>query len=163
MIILGIDPGTTRIGWAFLQVGRKDIKPIDYGCLEIIEQSQGQRLEIIAKNLDILIKKYKPSIVAIEKIFFFKNAKTVMSISEARGVIILIIQKNHLKYIELTPLEIKQNLIGYGRANKKDVQKAIQCFFSLETLPKPDDIADALAVALAGANKLEKHTKENKK
>ena len=163
MIILGIDPGTTRIGWAFLRVGRKDIKPIDYGCLEIIEQSQGQRLEIIAKNLDILIKKYKPSIVAIEKIFFFKNAKTVMSISEARGVIILIIQKNHLKYIELTPLEIKQNLIGYGRANKKDVQKAIQCFFSLETLPKPDDIADALAVALAGANKLEKHTKENKK
>ncbi len=163
MIILGIDPGTTRIGWAFLRVGRKNIKPIDYGCLEIIEQSQGQRLEIIAKNLDILIKKYKPSIVAIEKIFFFKNAKTVMSISEARGVIILIIQKNHLKYIELTPLEIKQNLIGYGRANKKDVQKAIQCFFSLETLPKPDDIADALAVALAGANKLEKHTKENKK
>jgi len=163
MIILGIDPGTTRIGWAFLQVGRKDIKPIDYGCLEIIEQAQGRRLEIIAKNLDVLIKKYKPSIVAIEKIFFFKNAKTVMSISEARGVIILIIQKNHLKYIELTPLEIKQNLIGYGRANKKDVQKAIQCFFSLETLPKPDDIADALAVALAGANKLEKHTKENKK
>ena len=163
MIILGIDPGTTRIGWAFLRVGRKNIKPIDYGCLEIIEQSQGQRLEIIAKNLDILIKKYKPSIVAIEKIFFFKNAKTVMSISEARGVIILIIQKNHLKYIELTPLEIKQNLIGYGRANKKDVQKTIQCFFSLETLPKPDDIADALAVALAGVNKLGKHTKENKK
>ncbi len=163
MIILGIDPGTTRIGWAFLRVGRKDIKPIDYGCLEIIEQAQGRRLEIIAKNLDVLIKKYKPSIVAIEKIFFFKNAKTVMSISEARGVIILIIQKNHLKYIELTPLEIKQNLIGYGRANKKDVQKAIQCFFSLETLPKPDDIADALAVALAGVNKLEKHTKENKK
>jgi len=159
MIILGIDPGTTRIGWAFLQVGRKNIKPIDYGCLEIIEQAQGQRLEIIAKNLDVLIKKYKPSIVAIEKIFFFKNAKTVMSISEARGVIILIIQKNHLKYIELTPLEIKQNLIGYGRANKKDVQKAVQCFFSLETLPKPDDIADALAVALAGVNKLDKHTK----
>ncbi len=159
MIILGIDPGTTRIGWAFLQVGRKNIKPIDYGCLEILEQAQGQRLEIIAKNLDVLIKKYKPSIVAIEKIFFFKNAKTVMSISEARGVIILIIQKNHLKYIELTPLEIKQNLIGYGRANKKDVQKTVQCFFSLEKLPKPDDIADALAVALAGVNKLEKHKK----
>jgi len=77
-----------------------------------------------------------------------------MSISESRGVILLVAQKNHLKCIELTPLEIKQNLIGYGRANKKDVQKTIQCFFSLETMPKPDDIADALAVALAGVNKL---------
>ncbi|MCK4805975.1 MAG: crossover junction endodeoxyribonuclease RuvC [Candidatus Pacebacteria bacterium] len=154
MIILGIDPGTTRTGWAFLRVGRQNIKPIDYGCLEISKESQGERLEIIAKDLNSLIKKYKPSIVAIEKIFFFKNAKTVMSISEARGVILLIAQKNHLKCIELTPLEIKQNLIGYGRANKKDVQKTIQCFFSLETIPKPDDIADALAVALAGINKL---------
>ena len=154
MIILGIDPGTTRIGWAFLRVVKKDIKPIDYGCLEISKETQGERLEIIAKEINSLIKKYKPSIVAIEKIFFFKNAKTVMSISEARGVILLIAQKNHLKCIELTPLEIKQNLIGYGRANKKDVQKTVQCFFSLETLPKPDDIADALAVALAGINKI---------
>jgi crossover junction endodeoxyribonuclease RuvC len=154
MIILGIDPGTTRIGWAFLRAIKKDIKPIDYGCLEIFKETQGERLEIIAKQINSLIKKYRPSIVAIEKIFFFKNAKTVMSISEARGVILLIAQKNHLKCIELTPLEIKQNLIGYGRANKKDVQKTIQCFFSLEVMPKPDDIADALAVALAGINKI---------
>lgn len=154
MVILGIDPGTSRTGWAFLRVGKRDIKPINYGCLKISNENQGERLEIIAKDLNTLIKKYKPSIVAIEKIFFFKNAKTAMSISEARGVILLIAQKNHLKCIELTPLEIKQNLIGYGRANKKDIQKTIQCFFSLDTMPKPDDIADALAVALAGVNKL---------
>jgi len=154
MIILGIDPGTTRIGWALLRAGKNSIKPIDYGCLEISEKSQGQRLEIIDKNIKFLIKKYKPSVIAVEKIFFFKNAKTVMSISEARGVIILIAQKKRLKCIELTPLEIKQNLIGYGRAKKKDVQKTIQCFFSLEKMPKPDDIADALAVALAGINKI---------
>lgn len=153
MIILGIDPGTSRIGWALLQARRKNIKPIDYGCLEISKETQGQRLEIIAKNLNALIKKHKPSIIAVEKIFFFKNAKTVMSISEARGVILLIAQKNHLKCIELTPLEIKQNLVGYGRASKKDIQKTIQCFFSLEIMPKPDDIADALAVALACINK----------
>lgn len=154
MIILGIDPGTTRVGWALLRVGRKNIQPIDYGCWEILKETQGQRLEIIAKDLNLLIKKYKPSVMAVEKIFFFKNAKTVMSISEATGVILFIAQKNHLKCVQLTPLEIKQNLIGYGRANKKDVQKTVQYFFSLKIMPKPDDIADALAVALAGINKI---------
>ena len=154
MIVLGIDPGTTRIGWALLRANKNNIKPIDYGCWETSQETQGQRLIKISKDLNNLIKKHKPSIVAIEKVFFFKNAKTVMSISEAIGVIILIIEKNHLPYIGLTPLEIKSHLIGYGRADKKDVQKAVQCFFSLETIPKPDDIADALAVALAGINKI---------
>lgn len=154
MIILGIDPGTTRVGWAFLRTQKKDIRPIDYGCLEIHKETQAERLEIIAKSINILIKKHKPALMAMEKIFFFKNAKTAMSISEARGVILLTAQKNKLKCVELTPLEIKQNLIGYGRANKKDVQKTVQCFFSLATLPQPDDAADALAVALAGINKI---------
>lgn len=154
MIILGIDPGTTRIGWALLRENKNNIKPLDYGCLEISTEIKQQRLEIIAKNLNHLIKKHKPSVIAVEKIFFFKNAKTAMSISEAIGVILLTAQKNHLKCFELTPLEIKQNLIGYGRANKKDIQKTIQYFFSLEVMPKPDDIADALAIALAGINKI---------
>ncbi|MDD3548373.1 MAG: crossover junction endodeoxyribonuclease RuvC [Candidatus Pacebacteria bacterium] len=163
MLILGIDPGTTRIGWAILKANNKDVYPLDYGCWEISEKKQGQRLEKIAKNLLALIKKYQPEIMMIEKIFFFKNAKTAMSISEAKGVIIYIVQKKRLPYIELTPLEIKQNLVGYGRATKKDVQKTIQCFFSLEKLPKPDDIADALAVALAGFNKtrINKHDRKN--
>lgn len=161
MIVLGIDPGTTRIGWSLLRSTATDIKLIDYGCWETTQKTQGQRLTKIAKDLNQLIKKRKPSIVAIERVFFFKNAKTVMSISEAIGVIILTIHKNHLPYIELTPLETKSNLVGYGRANKEDVQKTIQCFFSLETLPKPDDIADALAVALAGINKIKKQEKQN--
>ncbi len=154
MIILGIDPGTTRIGWAVLKATKSNVKPIDYGCWETTKTTQGQRLLKISKNLNQAIKEHQPSIVAIEKVFFFKNAKTVMSVSEAIGVIILILEKHHLPYIELTPLEIKRNLVGYGRADKKDVQKTIQCFFSLEVMPKPDDIADALAVALAGINKL---------
>jgi crossover junction endodeoxyribonuclease RuvC len=161
MIVLGIDPGTTRIGWALLKSSKNNIKPIDYGCWETSQKTQGQRLVKISKDLNALIKKHKPSIIAIEKVFFFKNAKTVMSISEAIGVIILIIQKNNLPYIELTPLEIKRNLIGYGRADKKDVQKTIQYFFSLEVMPKPDDIADALAVALAGINKIKEYPKQN--
>lgn len=154
MIVLGIDPGTTRIGWALLRSSKENIKPIDYGCWETSKKTQGQRLAKIAKDLNGVIKKNKPSILAIEKVFFFKNAKTVMSISEAIGVILLIAEKNHLPCIELTPLEIKRNLIGYGRADKKDVQKTVQYFFSLEVMPKPDDIADALAVALAGINKI---------
>jgi len=156
MIILGIDPGTTRIGWAFLKVGKKKITPLDYGCWELKTFTPGKRLEKIAQNLNRAIKSYHPSYVIIEKIFFFKNAKTVMKISEAKGVIILIAQKNHLPYLELTPLEVKQNITGYGRAEKKDVQKAVQVFFSLKEIPKPDDAADALAIALAGLSKIEK-------
>jgi len=156
MIILGIDPGTTRIGWAFLKVGRKNILPLDYGCWELKVPTQGERLEKIAKNINKAIKQYHPSYMAIEKIFFFHNVKTAMKISEAKGVILLTARKNHLSYIELTPLEIKQNLTGYGRAKKKDVQKAVQFFFSLKEIPKPDDTADALAIALAGANKIKK-------
>lgn len=154
MIILGIDPGTTRIGWAFLKVGRKNILPLNYGCWELKVSTQGERLEKIAKNINRVIKQYHPSYMAIEKIFFFRNVKTAMKISEAKGVILLTAQKNHLPYIELTPLQIKQNLTGYGRAEKKDVQKAVQFFFSLKEIPQPDDAADALAVALAGANKV---------
>ena len=154
MIILGIDPGTTRIGWAVLKTGRKKISPTAYGCWEIKEIEQGKRLLKISQNLNKAIKTYKPDFLAIEKIFFFKNAKTVMSISEATGVILLMAQKNKLKYIRLTPLEIKQHLIGYGRADKKDVQKLIQLVFSLKEIPKPDDTADALAVALASINKI---------
>jgi len=154
MIILGIDPGTTRIGWAILKTKKDNIVPVDYGCWELKEKEQEKRLLKISQNLNKAIKIYKPDFLALEKIFFFKNAKTVMSISEATGVIVLTAQKHKLPCIRLTPLEIKQNLIGYGRADKKDVQKFIQLVFSLKEIPKPDDTADALAVALAGINKI---------
>jgi crossover junction endodeoxyribonuclease RuvC len=156
MIILGIDPGTSRMGWAILKTGRKNITPLAYGCWETKDTEQGKRLLNISKNLNLVIKKYKPDLLALEKVFFFKNAKTVMSISEANGVILLVAQKHRLPNIRLTPLEIKQNLTGYGRAEKKDIQKTIQLVFSLKEIPKPDDTADALAVALAGLNKLNK-------
>lgn len=155
MIILGIDPGTSRLGWAILKSKKEEIRPLDYGCFEF-EGQAGEKLLKISNNLNHLIKKYQPSILAVEKIFFFKNAKTAMSISEAKGVILLAAQKNKIETIELTPLEIKQYVVGYGRADKKDIQKTIQFFFSLETLPKPDDTSDAIAVALAGLNKLQK-------
>lgn len=153
MIVFGVDPGTTRIGWAVLKTSGKKIAPTAYGCWEIKEAEQGKRLLKISQNLNRAIKTYKPDLLVVEKIFFFKNAKTVMSISEATGVILLIAQKNKIKCVRLTPLEIKQNLVGYGRADKKDVQKVVQLVFSLKEIPKPDDAADAIAVALAGINK----------
>ncbi|MGE4554712.1 MAG: crossover junction endodeoxyribonuclease RuvC [Candidatus Paceibacterota bacterium] len=152
MIILGIDPGTSRLGWAVLKSKKEEIVPLKYGCFEF-DGSSNEKLLKISKNVERLIKTYRPKIIAIEKIFFFKNAKTAMSISEAKGVILLMAQKNKIQTIELTPLEIKQYLIGYGRANKKDIQKTIQYFFCLDSLPKPDDTSDAIAVALAGLHK----------
>jgi len=154
MVILGLDPGTSRIGFAIIKANKNNITPLSYGCWEIKEKQKGKKLVVLAKLLNKTLKKYKPKVVALEKIFFFKNAKTAMSISEAIGVIFYVLFKNHLEAIELTPLEIKQNLIGYGRAQKKDVQKIIQFYFSFKELPKPDDTADALAVALAGFNKI---------
>lgn len=157
MIILGLDPGTSRIGFAVLKTSKIDIKPISYGCWEIKEKTKEKKLATLASLLNQTIKKYKPKIIALEKVFFFKNAKTAMSISEAIGVILYISFKNKIKILELTPLEIKQNIIGYGRADKKDVQKLIQLYFSFKETPKPDDTADALAVALAGFNKINKN------
>jgi crossover junction endodeoxyribonuclease RuvC len=154
MIILGIDPGTSRLGWAILKTKKHDINPLAYGCWELKEKEQEKRLLKIAQNLNKIIKKYQPDFIALEKVFFFKNAKTVMSVSEATGVIALTAEKHRLPCLRLTPLEIKQNLIGYGRADKKDVQKIIQLVFALKEMPKPDDIADALAVGLAGINKI---------
>lgn len=155
MIILGLDPGTTRVGFAIIKTTKDNVKPINYGCWEIREKEKGKKLVTLEKLLNKLIKEYNPELAAIEKIFFFKNAKTAMSISEAIGIIYSVLYKNHLALIELSPLEIKQNLIGYGRAEKKDVQKIIQFYFSFKELPTPDDTADALAVALAGLNKLQ--------
>ncbi|MGB9763107.1 MAG: crossover junction endodeoxyribonuclease RuvC [Minisyncoccia bacterium] len=154
MIIIGIDPGTTRIGWAVIKTRKKEVKPLNYGCWELKEKEQGARLLKIFHNLNKLIKDYSPDYLIIERVFFFKNAKTVMSISEAVGVISLTAQKNKLKCHYLTPLEVKQILIGYGRAEKKEIQKFVQMIFSLKEIPKPDDTSDALAVAIAGFHKL---------
>lgn len=157
MLILGIDPGTNRIGWALLKGSQKITKPVAFGCWEIKGNEPGDYLWQLSKNLNSLIKKHKPDYLAVEEVFFFKNAKTAMKTSEAKGVILLGARKNRLKCIVLSPLEIKSKIVGYGRADKKEIQKAIKCFFNLPVLPKPDDIADALAVALAGFTKISKN------
>ena len=144
-IILGIDPGTTRIGYGVIEKDGSDLKYLECGCLEI---NTAIPLLSIKEELFKLIKKYKPNRAAVEKIFFFKNAKTVISVSEARGVIMLCFQEKGIPVSELTPLEVKQWISGYGQANKEQIQKMVKLLLKLEVEPKPDDAADALAIAI---------------
>lgn len=144
-IILGIDPGTTRIGYGVIEKDGPDLKYLECGCLKINTIS---RLLSTKEELFKLIKKYKPTRAAVEKIFFAKNVKTVMSVSEARGVIMLCLQEKGIPVNELTPLEVKQWISGYGQANKEQIQKMVKLLLKLEVEPKPDDAADALAIAI---------------
>ena len=149
MIILGIDPGTTRIGYALLD--KKENTGVDlitYGCLELPNKSQIERLAEISRLISDLIAQYHPEVLAIEKLFFTKNAKTAFSVSEARGVIISRASSSNLNVLEFTPLEVKVATTGYGRAEKKEIQKMICRLLNLEKTPQPDDASDAIAIGL---------------
>lgn len=111
-----------------------------------------RRLEIIHDELDLLITKHKPDCMAIEKLFYNTNAKTVIDVAQARGVILLTAQKHRLEVSEYTPLQVKQSVVGYGRAEKKQVQEMMRIMLRLEKVPKPDDTADALAMAICHAH-----------
>lgn len=154
MIILGIDPGTAITGWGLIKK-TKTLKAINYGCIKTsADLSTAERLDKLHKELDSLIKKHKPGIVAVEDIFFFKNLKTAVKVSQARGVILLTIAKSKIKIAEYTPLQIKQAVACYGRADKKQVQKMVKTLLNLKEIPKPDDAADALATAICCANSI---------
>ena len=163
MIILGIDPGTAIIGYGIiekLKANSQKLKIIDYGCIITTPDfSTAERLEKLHLSLEKLIKKYKPDIVAVEDIFFFKNLKTAIKVSQARGVILLTIAEAKIELAEYTPLQIKQAVACYGRADKNQVQKMVKTILELKEVPRPDDAADALAVAICCANSI-KSTKQ---
>ena len=149
---LGIDPGFALVGWGVVEGIRDKLKTKAYGCIETDKNIPlEKRLDIVFKELVKIIKKYTPDVVAIEEIFFFKNAKTVISVSQARGVIILAAEQSKIPIQEFTPLQVKQTICGYGKADKTQVQKMIKMILKLETIPKPDDTADALAVAVCSS------------
>jgi len=153
MRILGIDPGTSLIGFGIIDANGKSFQVVDFGSFRTranIENSE--RVKIIYDFFDKLIKKSKPDKVAIESLFFFKNAKTAIKVSEIRGILILAAIKNGIEVTEFTPLQIKQAVSGYGRAEKNQVQKMVKLILGLKTEPKPDDVADALALAICCAN-----------
>jgi len=147
--ILGIDPGTATTGWAILEQHNKELVPVAYGHISTSpKDSTCQRLKEVAQDIDEIIKKYQPTEGIIEDLFFFKNVKTAMKVSQSRGAIMLTLIKAGLGIFEYTPLQVKQAVTGYGRADKKQVQLMVKNILKLKEIPTPDDTADALAIAI---------------
>ena len=146
--IIGIDPGTGILGFGVIEVGTKPIL-VDAGVIRTpVKQEDSQRLMTIFDELKELITELKPNIMAVEKLFFAQNVTTAMSVSQARGVVLLLGMQHGLDLYEYTPLQIKQAMTGYGRADKKQIQEMVRLQLGLKTIPKPDDAADALACAI---------------
>lgn len=153
MVILGIDPGIAIMGYGVIRYIGNHFEVIHYGAITTSSKMPtAKRLKAIYQELDILIKTYNPEAVAIEELFFNTNAKTAILVGQARGVAILAAVNHNKKIYEYTPLQIKQGVVGYGRADKKQVQEMIKMILNLEKIPKPDDIADALAIAVCHAH-----------
>ncbi|MFA4890209.1 MAG: crossover junction endodeoxyribonuclease RuvC [Candidatus Paceibacterota bacterium] len=149
MIILGIDPGFDRLGCAVLEKTAKGEKLIYSTCLESDKKlAHEQRLLSLGEKLEKIIKKHKPDIVAVEKLFLFKNQKTIMGVAEARGMVLYLAALNNIRVKEFTPLEIKMALTGYGRAEKPQVQSMVKAILKLKKAPKSDDEMDAIACAI---------------
>jgi len=152
MTILGIDPGLADTGYGVIKEKDSKVEVIAYGCIKTAAKlPHPERLGIINSELKKIIKKFKPELVAVEQLFFFKNVKSALQVGEARGVVLLTARQAKINLSEFTPLQVKQAVTGYGRAEKLQIQKMLQNIFSLDELPKPDDAADALAVAYCAA------------
>lgn len=150
MIILGIDPGTATTGFAIInKLTNNKYEVVDFGVISTDKNlSDAERLKIISTDLKEIIKKYKPERAGVEKLFFTTNKKTAITVAQARGTILLAIQEAGVPLHEFTPLQVKSTICGYGSASKKQVQYMIKHTFKLKEIPKPDDAADALAIAL---------------
>jgi crossover junction endodeoxyribonuclease RuvC len=152
MIILGIDPGFARTGFGVIEEKNKNLRALDYGCLSTpANLSFEKRLKKICDGMTGLIKKYRPEVCAVEKIYFCKNTKTAIDVGQARGVVVLTATKRNLAIYEFTPLQVKQTITGYGKAEKQQIQKMVKILLNLKKIPKPDDASDALALAICGA------------
>lgn len=155
MIVLGIDPGTATTGYGLIRFKKKnDIKCLGYGLIKTSPSSPTpERLKKINNELSKLIKVYRPKIMAVENLYFFKNLKTAIPVSQACGVILLTAAKNRLPVEGFTPLQVKSIITKNGWASKPEVQKKLKKILKLKELPRPDDAADALGIAICGALK----------
>lgn len=153
-IILGIDPGIADTGFGIIKKENNGkLACLAYGSIKTRAKTNlADRLFIIGEELDKIIKKHKPDMVAVEKLFFSKNVKTALIVGEARGVVMLTARQNNLSIKEFTPLQVKQAVSTYGRAGKDQVQKMVKLILNLKEMPKPDDAADALAIAICALN-----------
>ncbi len=156
MIVLGIDPGIAVTGYGLVRTDENGSPElIEYGVINATaEKSTSSRLIFVYEQLSRILKEFQPQEVALEKLFYQKNAKTAMAVSEARGVIQLCLAQHHFDVTQYSPNEVKQSVTSYGNAQKKQVQEMVRVLLNLEAIPKPDDAADALAIALCHLSSL---------
>ena len=153
MVVLGIDPGYAIVGWGVIEYSHSRFKVLGYGAITTEAQTPfPERLQIIYNDMCYLFTKYKPEVMSMEKLFYNSNQKTVIDVAQARGVITLAAQMNNKSIFEYTPLQVKQSVTGYGRAEKKQVMEMTRSILNLPEVPKPDDTADALAMAICHAH-----------
>ena len=151
MIVLGIDPGLAKMGYGIVKFKKDRISLIKAGCLKTSSKTQfGERLKTIYQEIKKIIKKYKPNFIALEEVFFAKNVKTAFKIGQVIGIAMLAAQERKIPVFQITPLQAKMALTGYGRSSKKQIQKVVQLLLNLKNLPKPKDTSDALALAICG-------------
>jgi crossover junction endodeoxyribonuclease RuvC len=152
MRILGIDPGTGILGFGVIEVQKGKTQLVDGGVIRTpVKEDDAVRLLTIYDELTDIISATKPEIMSVEKLFFARNVTTAMTVAQARGVVLLCGKQAGLEIYEYTPLQIKQAVTGYGKADKKQIQEMVRVILGLETVPKPDDCADAIAAALTHA------------
>lgn len=153
MIILGIDPGYAIVGYGVIKYENCKFKTMEYGAITTnAEENMFIRFKKIHDSLAEIIERTAPDVMAIEELFFNSNQKTAINVAQARGVLILAAMNKEVPIFEYTPLQIKQAIVGYGRAEKKQVQQMVKMLLRLDSVPKPDDTADALAVAVCHAH-----------
>jgi crossover junction endodeoxyribonuclease RuvC len=149
MLVLGVDPGTAITGYGLVQEAEGQLQAVAYGAITTpSDWTMPQRLLKIYRDLTALIREYSPTEGAVEQLFFSRNVKTALAVGQARGVALLALAEGGLAVHEYTPLQVKQSVVGYGRAEKAQVQELVKLLLGLEVVPQPDDAADALAIAI---------------
>ncbi len=151
MVILGIDPGSSLIGYGAVEKKAGKLICLGYGAIKIEAKENKLRLLEARKSIKKILAEFKPEFVVLEKLFFFKNRKTAIQVAETKGVITLTVAEKNIPLTEIAPLELKRALTGYGQASKGNIQKIVKLILNLKEEPKPDDAADALALAILGS------------
>ncbi|MBQ3425561.1 MAG: crossover junction endodeoxyribonuclease RuvC [Clostridia bacterium] len=153
MIIIGVDPGYAIVGIGVIEYSGNKFRPLEYGAITTpAKMPTVERLKKIYDETTLLIDKYSPDAVAIEELFFNSNQKTAINVAQARGVILVAVTNKNVPIFEYTPLQVKQSVTGYGRADKNQIQQMVKMLLNLNVIPKPDDAADGLALAICHAH-----------
>jgi crossover junction endodeoxyribonuclease RuvC len=153
VIVLGIDPGTAALGYGIVEATRGRLRELDHGCLETSpDTALPERLLAIHRFVDELIRLHTPDLMAVERLFFSRNVQTAFGVGQARGVVLLAAAQGGVPVVEATPNEVRSAIAGYGAADKEQVQRMVQVVLGMASVPRPDDAADALAIAVWAAN-----------